>query len=368
MLLILSPRSNSAEIAESLHNVPLTIDFLWPNYLKSYYRDIFKYIGKLDILFEEGVFLMKNNLLNQLITIIAVIGFMCLGPDIQSASEETKQYIANAAQNQAQADELKPQERLAKILGDEYPTFVEELGENIKDPKFLAVLKAGDKLIDKISFKHNISYPCSQLIPTQNEIDVEKSLSYPLKIDPYGNNAGGIGIIQYLQGGVFAPGGPIVTAGGKYIVDGHHRWSQLYLINPNAEIKALNLNIADPIKALKVTQLAIASIISMVPASLVEGKNLITMQEADFRKWIMENITQDAVDAFKQGGIDGIEAIITHIWKNAQQMKQYNAPIENAPNRGLMPQTGGDVKKGVPVPLKWEENLESGVININPPY
>jgi len=151
-------------------------------------------------------------------------------------------------------------ERIEKILGDEYEQFVQELGENIKDPKFLAVLVSGDALYDKVPFEHNVEYTCSQLIPTQSEIDVDKSLAYPLHLDPYGKMAGGIGIPQYLKGGSFAPGGPIVTAGGKYIIDGHHRWSQLYLINPDAKIKAINMMVRDPIEALKITQMAIAAI------------------------------------------------------------------------------------------------------------
>lgn len=273
--------------------------------------------------------------------------------------------VANDAVPRSQPmQDSEETKRIRKILGDEYPQFVKELGENIKDPKFLAALNSGDALYDKIPFDHNVEYACFSLIPTQNEIDVDKSLAYPLSIDPYGKKAGGVGIPQYLTGGTFAPGGPIITAGGKYIIDGHHRWSQLYLINPLAKIKAINMQVNDPIEALKFTQMAIASITQKIPSALVEGKNLMTMTEEDFAQWIRKNLHPDAIAAFKERGIDGFDAIFTHIWDNAKLMKAHNAPILKAPNRGLMPQTGGDPKKGIPEPKGWEAALEAGKIDV----
>ncbi|KKP25957.1 MAG: hypothetical protein UR12_C0039G0003 [candidate division TM6 bacterium GW2011_GWF2_30_66] len=263
---------------------------------------------------------------------------------------------------------LQNQDELKKMLKEDYSLFIKELGANINDPKFLAVLKSGDHALDKVVFDHDISYKASELIPTQNEIDVEKSLKYPLaKEKPEV-------LVGYLtsktgfdeKGQPFSPGGPIVTAGGKYIIDGHHRWSQLYLINPNARIKALNIRIDDPVMALKIVQLAIGSISQKIPTSLVEGKNLLSMTKADFDKWIRENIAQKAINAFGAAGMLGSsenydsekskQIIIDYIWQNAQKMRKENSPIKNAQNRGLMPQT--DNAKG------WSDLLQEGAIDI----
>jgi hypothetical protein len=244
-------------------------------------------------------------------------------------------------------------EEPAELLKKDYSTFVKLLGDNIKDPKFLAALRAGDKYKDRVEFELDAAYPVDELIPTQNEIDVEKSLKYPLsKEDP----AVLIGYLKAKNIDKFAPGGPIITSGGKYIIDGHHRWSQLFLINPKAKIKAINMKITQPLDALKFTQMAIASIAEQLPVSLVTGKNLLTMNKTDFNLWVKENISQSSIDAFKKAGIDGLDKIVDYIWSNATLMQKNNAPIKDAPNRGLMPQT--DKANG------WLESLQEGRIDI----
>ena len=272
------------------------------------------------------------------------------------APTQPTQLIKGATRQTAPAIDPAKAE-LRKLLGEQdYVAFVEELGKNIDDPKFMAVLKAGSgdqqKHDDVVHFDHNVSYPCSRLIPTQSEIDVEKSLKYPLTIDSSM-------VLQYLKGGVFTPGGPIVTAGNKWIIDGHHRWSQLYLINPAAKISAMNMRMNDPARALKTAQLAIAAETGHIASSTVEGKNLFTMSKDDFAMWIRTNISQKATDDFAKGGINGVEAIIDHIWKNAERMKKYNQPIKGASNRGYMPQT--DTASG------WDTELEKGEINVRRP-
>jgi len=138
------------------------------------------------------------------------------------------------------------------------------------------------------------------------------------------------------------------------------------LINPNARIKALNMRIDDPVMALKVVQMAIGSVSKKIASSVVEGKNLLTMKKEDFDKWIRENMKQSAINAFGAAGMLGSSAaydaekskqiIIDYIWKNAQKMRSENAPIKNASQRGIMPQT--DNATG------WSKVLEEGAIDI----
>jgi hypothetical protein len=139
-------------------------------------------------------------------------------------------------------------EELKRILKKDYVTFVKELGDNIDDPKFLDAIKSLSS--ESPVQTSTISPQCIKLKPTQNEVVLSKSLSYPLK---YANNTE-----TYLRGGVVIINNtPIVTGGGgQFIIDGHHRWSQLYCINPYARIKAIDLtNIKKPIEALKTTVL-----------------------------------------------------------------------------------------------------------------
>ena len=145
-----------------------------------------------------------------------------------------------------ETDELK------QILKQDYPTFVAKLGDSIKDPKFLAAIKS---LSSEHPIKTSDMTPnVKDLKPTQNEVVLSNSLAFPL------TNIGSAE--ECLKGGVTAPKNEsiVTAAGGKYVIDGHHRWSQVFCMNPDAKIKAVDMTeIKDPIKALKATQLGVAA-------------------------------------------------------------------------------------------------------------
>ena len=304
--------------------------------------------------------------------------------------------------------------KLKDLLGKQYEQFVSELGSNITDKKFadflLGGLTDGKMQRDDVVKFSNISIPCSSLKPTQNEIDIDKSLSYPLKLTPTSD------LIAYFNGGTFAPGGKIVTCGGgKYIIDGHHRWSQLYCMNPNAKIEAIDMtSFKSPYLALKVTQLAIAATANKIPIESVSGTNLIGINENALKEYISANMGKNAIAAFvdlmnksanssqpqtQEGNFefilnylkrldeyeqdgklypdydDGrggsgvakqppqqnkqdvkvIKFAQNYIWKNVQLMSANNRPINGASKRDFMPQT--DKADG------WDTNLKAGKVN-----
>lgn len=222
---------------------------------------------------------------------------------------------------------------LKQILKADYPTFVQRLGDAIKDPKFVQAAKSLASQA-KINFKR-IAASVKTLIPTQNEIDVDKSLKYPL------TSAQSADII--LKGGtVSIAGKDIVTSGnGKYIVDGHHRWSQVYVVNPEAKITALDLSdIQKPMDALKATQLGIAADIGKIPTQAVKGTNLLKIDEQSLLSYVQQTISPDVIEVFKKynKGQDAA-SIATYIWGNVKQMQQNNQPVSGAPKRDIMPQT-----------------------------
>jgi hypothetical protein len=223
-------------------------------------------------------------------------------------------------------------DKLKSLLRKDYNTFVKELGDNIKDPKFISAIQT---LSEKLPIQAKQIQPVvSVLKPTQNEILLDKSLSYPLQ-DPMTAKS-------HLSGGVVAVAGKsIVTAGGgKFVIDGHHRWSQVYCINPDAKIKALDLPITDPIKALKATQIGIAAQIKKVPKSTGGGVNLFTINEVSLKKYVVDTITDQVVQVFKLlGKGDTPDVIADYIWDNVQLLKKNSKPVQGAPKRDLMPQT-----------------------------
>ena len=55
-------------------------------------------------------------------------------------------------------------------------------------------------------------------------------------------------------------GGPVVTYNGKYVIDGHHRWSQVYAANPDAKVPTIDIRgNLKPSEMLKVVHAAIAA-------------------------------------------------------------------------------------------------------------
>lgn len=176
---------------------------------------------------------------------------------------------------------------------------------------------------------------------------MDKSLAFPLKDANTFNT--------YKKGGVVAPNNAkIVTAeGGKYIIDGHHRWSQVFCINPDTEIQAIDITIpgADAMTYLKVTQLAIAADIQKLPTASAKGSaNLLTVDNETLKGYIQQNAAEPVVQA--AGGLDKLQNLIV---TNSDRMKKGNQPVAGAPKRDVMPQT--DDAKG------WANKAGSGQIN-----
>ncbi len=243
--------------------------------------------------------------------------------------------IKEAEEEQKQVATVDPEteNELKDILKADYPTFVQKLGDNISDPKFQQAIKA---VADKTPIKTTDLAPSvKDLKPTQNEIDVDKSLKFPL------TNAQSADVC--LKGGtVSIAGKKIVTGGGgKFIIDGHHRWSQLYVVNPEAKISSLDIsNVTDPIAGLKATQLGIAGDIGKVPTAKVEGNNLLVMGKDALVAYVEKTVTPEVIEVFKKYGKgDNAKAVGEYIWKNVETMQQNNKPVSGAPGRGIMPQT-----------------------------
>ena len=246
---------------------------------------------------------------------------------IDNAKFRLRETFINEEGEDAAQDEIKA------ILKKDYSAFVKKLGDNIKDEKFLNAIKS---LSAKAPVKVKAMSPrVTNLRPTQNEVVMDKSLSYPLTDVPSAE--------QYLKGGVVAVAGKsiITSGGGKYVIDGHHRWSQVLCINPDAKIKALDLtDIKKPIDALKATQIGIAAQAGTVPTAAGGGVNLFTVGEGELKKYVLDKIKEPVVAVFeKYGKGDTPEAIADYIWENVQILKKKSPPVAGAPKRDVMPQT-----------------------------
>lgn len=256
------------------------------------------------------------------------------------------------------------------------------------DPKVVEWLKTleGNQASDKLTFQTG-PVPVISMKPMQNEIDFSKSLTFPLskvppvsvlastKESPVNFGVAGMELIVAYINNIY------------YIVDGHHRWSQVYLCNPNASMQCHVIGgFANPAEALKGTQLAIEKAVllknSTLPYSDTDPNaiNLLNpnVTDVNFKKKVVETITagqqkDQVIAAFTKYGYKTPDEIANYLWSNVLKMRQNNMPIKGAPNREFMPQTsGGKTPNGQEVkidPLKdVVQPLSQGKINVKPNY
>lgn len=243
----------------------------------------------------------------------------------------------------------------------QYEAFVTSLSQKAADPKVLAVIQAGNKdgnaEDDKFSMTKT-DLEVKLLRPTQNEIDVDKSLGYPLSdFATFKKYAEGTGKSFTLKT-------PIITFNGQYVVDGHHRWSQVYACNPNAKISAIDLKHPNltPIEVLKAVQGAIAASSKKVETQAVEGMNLLKIDKASFENWMSKKVnlafygnlgaddglmdilrsasaSMNEVEVSQEKYTEAQDLLLNYLWANTEVMQSRSQPVDGASPRDFMPQT-----------------------------
>ena len=280
-------------------------------------------------------------------------------------------------------EENEPSANMPQLLDTEYTKFVQYLGTNIQDPKTRALIGAGlsasdgDPSDDVFGFQEG-PIAVAKLIPTQNEIDINKSLAYPLVKDPSEF------VSKASSNGPFTVVEPIVTFNGRYVVDGHHRWSTVYACNKNASIDAINITMEgiDPLDVLKAVQMAIGLQAKKIPIQSVEGTNLLKIDQNGLAGWITKNVPaatyeaivadskvkklitnyakiQEVTEITSMGLALVKTGLINYIWSNVASMRKTSQPVKGAGPRDFMPQTGG---------VNWKEPLAKGQVDIKPPH
>ena len=228
---------------------------------------------------------------------------------------------------------------IRSIRGMSYPDTVDYLEDIVKDRKlrFLLSLGFGGELAD-VDLKRSIKYiKAKDLVPTQKDIDITRSLIWSLngrkKLDNFFKSQ--VTVIS-----------PLVTFHGKYIIDGHHRWIQAYCTNP--ELKILCINYTGNISVtsmLKAVQATIGINIGALPRYDTEGISIYDMSEEDIRRFIERNLTKGSVREFmKFVELRDREEVVEYLVGNCMMLKKENKPIIGSQEREIMPQTGNNPK------------------------
>ena len=283
----------------------------------------------------------------------------------------------------------------AYLKGKDYGDYIETLNSMLNDnkAKTLLVDGFGGELGDmKLKFKPTV-LTATALVPTQNEIDIRKSVNYPFiyndKVDEY-----------FKKTPLTINNKQLITFKGEFIIDGHHRWSEVFAFNPNAKLNAFDYssNEINSIQMLKAVQGAIAAVKAddnnnngQLPTQRVIGSNIFDFSRDEIEKYIRDVIygkevclkyrdgkeefvkdngrgliehLEKYVDSIKdaEGLKAKIEATIKYIADNLMQMKENHTPIQGAPERGEMPQTDKASPNG-PNDGKYGPNDEGSALN-----
>lgn len=235
-------------------------------------------------------------------------------------------------------------EELEKYLkGKNYPDYVKTLNRMLEDPKAKTLLEdgfGGDLGDTKFTFRVKLIKPIS-LRPTQNEIDVDKSIKHSLTKSE--------NMKHLFDDKIITAGMPLVTFRGNYVIDGHHRWSECAMINPEGNMVCFDYD-ADisPIQMLKAVQGNIAAALSKrdedpeIPSGKTNGPNLYDKEwnKEKIKEYVSEKLSEESCSVYIEkknlsSKLETVDDICANIWN----VKTNNYPEDNAPSRGEMPQT-----------------------------
>lgn len=238
------------------------------------------------------------------------------------------------------------------------------------------LLKAFFNSTSKDAYKFNVkihALPILQLHPTQNEIDIDNSLGFPFSGGKKNQDENRKMCVNNFYGSKkkdpeMVLGFPLITFNGKYIIDGHHRWSQAFSFVPEGTIKCFDMSVPngkiDEQEMLKIVQGLIAARVvkrgnKSMPSSVVkEGNNVFKKDEKQVLDHIKKSYIEkypEAAEALTEGAI-GVgylekgaseEDFAKFLTANLMKLKDENLNYaRKGNNREVMPQTG-DVDDGV---------------------
>lgn len=224
-----------------------------------------------------------------------------------------------------------------------YEDYVETLNKMLEDPKSAALLEDGfGGILGDTKLKFSVQkITVSQLMPTQREIDLNKSLKHALVKEES---------FKKTFSNPIEINKPIVTFRKNYVIDGHHTWLQAIALNPNGKILSFNYDgDISPIQMLKAVQGTIAAVKAddnnnngKLPSNKVEGPNFFNddFDRKKIRKYLEDTFDNSLVDVYCEyiKECKDRNDIIKYLEERLLDIKANNYPFEAAPSRDDMPQ------------------------------
>ena len=245
---------------------------------------------------------------------------------------ESKPLTEDEGEDEVDPEFTKLVDKLRNIKG--YEQFVTALSKLNPEQKQLFKDNFGNG--DAIQPAASVTpIPVANLFPTQNEIALENSLDRNLGAD-----------CSKFFDAVPDMGGPILTYDSKYIIDGHHRWSQVFAFNPKAKISANNFKYEQETPVTNVLKDFQAGVMASKEFELkaADATNVFAINEEQARKYIQAKIKDPCWQSLVKVGVaTDKDSAVEYLVKNLMLMKEKNKPAPGAPDRKFMPQTDNKV-------------------------
>ena len=256
--------------------------------------------------------------------------------------------------------------------GAKLAAYVPLLKKIAADPEFQALAAAGQTdtggpADEQFEVKEDTAL-ATDLWATQAEIGFDNSLNDQMAVPSWGDpisaalGLAGSPIEMPCQDSRCA----ILTFGGKYILDGHHRWSQIMMMNPGGTVAIDDLQPNGVLKteegALKLMQLAIALKAGKVVTVPFEGSDLMGVGAEQVKEFVLKNIKEDALALLVKAGKPGAtaEEAAEYISGNLAALQKRKGKFSRG---AVMPQAG---KSGT-AQADVNAVLGTGAVNFNEP-
>lgn len=295
----------------------------------------------------------------------------------ESTFDKHKKLMLEASEQQSEPSSELNQQFKAEFWNDfqemKVSQFVQKYKTLMADPKIHAFVTAGNADNDDVEnfTVRKASGVVSKLIPCQNEIGFGNSLNDIIGLSKWAGAADELNEILVGKNVLLAaPKGkiPIITFAGKYIIDGHHRWSKIACANPNATVVCLDFNNKaigeNPEKALKAFHLAIAAELKGMPTEPLKGQNMMRSSAEEVRSYVSKNLTPEYLNIYDRykdriySGVDKLQNdnVAEYIARNAKSTiigvsSGTDTPRIDMPQVDKAPST--------------QKSLETGVINFS---
>jgi hypothetical protein len=288
---------------------------------------------------------------------------------------------------------IKSSEKLLKYSLRDVVNLLKDYENKKPDKKIkglIDLLNKGDKdgslSDDKIDVTE-FYIKAKDLRPTQSEIDLLKSIGFLLTSRAKGS---GVNVKESLKNTLIDGKAKqfsenrILLANEKYIIDGHHRWSQVFILNPDVEIPVINFDfktqkIEDILKYFQIA--TFATFKNIVTKSTGEKTNIFELSRSEIEKIldkVLSDISDDALEVFKEFfKIENEKELknktFLYLEKNVLLFKDiYDDKVSKLPSRTLMPQPTDSAKeKGIKekdATNMLKDKLTSGKVDLNDPF